>query len=75
LVGDVVWNSKNLEQLTGRPLLTNLVLNEDRKIHGQQIRTLYNIAQNEPINLVISHDGAQIEAYIQQGLLGNNFEL
>jgi glyoxylase-like metal-dependent hydrolase (beta-lactamase superfamily II) len=75
LVGDVVWNSKNLEQLTGRPLLTNLVLNEDRVIHGQQIRTLYNIAQNEPINLVISHDGAQIEAYIQEGLLGSYFEL
>ncbi|MFC1975706.1 hypothetical protein ACFLXQ_04860 [Chloroflexota bacterium] len=75
LVGDVIWNSKNLEQLTGRPFLTNLILNEDRKIHGQQIRTLYNITQNETINLVISHDGEQIEKYIQEGLLGSSFEL
>jgi glyoxylase-like metal-dependent hydrolase (beta-lactamase superfamily II) len=75
LVGDVVWNSENLERLTGRPWLTSLFLNEDRKIHGHQIRTLYNIAQNEPINLVISHDGEQIEEYMRQGLLGSSFEL
>ncbi|MBN1991268.1 MAG: hypothetical protein JW953_01080 [Anaerolineae bacterium] len=74
LVGDVVWNSKNLEQLTGRPWLTNLVLGEDRKTHGQQIRTLANIAHNEPIHLVISHDGDQLEAYFQQGLLEDGFE-
>jgi glyoxylase-like metal-dependent hydrolase (beta-lactamase superfamily II) len=75
LVGDVVWNSKNLDQLTGRPLLTSLFLREDRQVHGPQIRTLYNITQNETIHLVISHDGRQIEAYVQQGLLGSSFEL
>jgi glyoxylase-like metal-dependent hydrolase (beta-lactamase superfamily II) len=75
LVGDVVWNSENIERLTGRPWLSNLFLGEDRKIHGHQIRTLYNIAQNEPINLVISHDGEQLEEYMRQGLLGNDFEL
>lgn len=74
LVGDVVWNSKNLDRLTGRSLLTSLVLKEDRGIHGHQIRTLYNISQNEAINLVISHDGDQIEQYIREGLIGNGFE-
>jgi hypothetical protein len=75
LVGDVVWSSKSLERLKGRPLLTSLFLGENRRIHGYQIRTLYNIAQNEPINLVISHDGRQLESYIEQGLLGESFEL
>jgi len=40
LVGDVVWNSKNLDQLTGRPLLTSWGLKEDRQIQGQQIEFL-----------------------------------
>jgi glyoxylase-like metal-dependent hydrolase (beta-lactamase superfamily II) len=75
LVGDVVWNSENIERLTGRAWLTNLFLGEDRKIHGHQIRTLYNIAQNEPINLVLSHHGAQPDEYVRQGLLGDGFEL
>lgn len=74
LVGDVVWNSKNLDQLTGRPLLTSLGLKEDRQMQGPQIRTLYNIAHSEPIHLVISHDGPQLKTYIQQGMLGGGFE-
>lgn len=74
LVGDVVWHSKNLERLTGRPLLTSLMLKEDREMHRHQIRTLYDISQSETINLVISHDSDQIEEYIQQGLIGDGFE-
>jgi len=39
---------ENLDQLTGRPLLTSWGLKEDRQIQGQQIRTLYNIAIANP---------------------------
>jgi hypothetical protein len=60
--------------LTGRPLLMNLSMNEDRASLGNEIRTLYNIAHSEPIHLVVSHDGEQIEQYIRQGLLGSSFE-
>lgn len=74
LVGDVVWSSKNLDQLAGRPLLMSLVMKEDWETHRHQVRTLYDISQNEAINLVISHDGDQIEQYIQQGLIGDGFE-
>ncbi len=74
LVGDVVWNLKNLDSLTGRPLLINLVMNEDRQSLGQQMRSLYNLAHSETIHLVISHDGPQLESYMQQGLLGSSFE-
>jgi glyoxylase-like metal-dependent hydrolase (beta-lactamase superfamily II) len=74
LVGDVVWNSESINRLTGRPLLMNLAMNEDRTSLGNEIRTLYNIAHSEPIHLVVSHDGEQIEQYMQQGLLGSSFE-
>ena len=74
LVGDVVWNSESIDRLTGRPLLMNLSMNEDRASLGNEIRTLYNIAHSEPIHLVVSHDGEQIEQYMRQGLLGSSFE-
>jgi len=74
LVGDVIWTSENLTRLTGRPLLTNLFLGEDPRGHREQVRTLYNISQNEDIILVISHDGPQLDSYMKQGLLGDGFE-
>lgn len=74
LTGDVVWNSLSLERLTGRSWLASLMLREDRARHGQQIRTLYNLARTEPIHLIISHDGEQIEGLIQSGLLGADFK-
>ncbi len=74
LVGDVVWNSESIDRLIGRPLLMNLVMSEDRAALGSEIRTLYNLARGEPIRLVVSHDGEQIEQYMRQGLLGSAFE-
>jgi glyoxylase-like metal-dependent hydrolase (beta-lactamase superfamily II) len=74
LVGDVVWNSESIDRLTGRPLLMNLSMNEDRAALGNEIRTLYDIARSGPIHLVVSHDGEQIEQYMRQRLLGNMFE-
>lgn len=74
LVGDVVWNSLSLERQSGRSLLASLALKEDRKIHGQQVRALINLAGDGSIHMVISHDGEQIEEYINQGLIGDGFE-
>ncbi len=74
LVGDVVWNSLSLERQSGRSLLASLALREDRSIHGQQVRALINLAGDGSINMVISHDGEQIEEYIDQGLIGYGFE-
>lgn len=72
LVGDIVWNSKNIEQLTGRPLLIGFM--EDRQATASEIRSLYTIMQTEIIHLIVSHDGEQIEAYMQEGILGETFE-
>jgi len=74
LVGDVVWNSESIDRRIGRPLLMNLAMNEDRAALGSEIRTLYNLARSEPVHLVVSHDGEQIEQYMRQGLLGSSFE-
>ena len=74
LVGDVVWNSESIDRLVGRPLLMNLAMNEDQAALGSEIRALYNLARSEPIHLVVSHDGEQIEQYMRQGLLGSSFE-
>jgi len=74
LVGDVVWNAQSIEQPAGRPLLMSLMLREDRAMVGHQIRKLHDLAQSEDIYWVISHDSEQIEAYIQQGSIGEGFE-
>jgi glyoxylase-like metal-dependent hydrolase (beta-lactamase superfamily II) len=74
LVGDVVWNMQSLTRLTGRPLFISLMLQEDRSATQNQLRTLYNVSQSEPVHLLISHDYEQIDSYIQQGLVGGSFE-
>jgi glyoxylase-like metal-dependent hydrolase (beta-lactamase superfamily II) len=74
LVGDVVWNMKSVEQLTGRSWMASLALGEDRQVHGWQIRTLYNLYKSDPVKMIVSHDGEQIEGYIKQGLIGATFK-
>lgn len=78
LIGDMIWNEANLQRQTSRPLLISLVLRQDRTQTTNQIRwlhdTVYQNAQ-ETIHLVISHDPEQRQQYIQQGLLGDTFEL
>jgi hypothetical protein len=75
LVGDVVWNSLSLQRETGRAWLASLSLNEPRDVHANQVRALINLQKAEPaLHMVISHDGAQIEAEIKEGLLGGTFE-
>lgn len=72
LVGDIVWNSKNIGRLTGRPLLLGFM--EDRQATANEIRALHTLMQNGTIHLIVSHDGDQIESYIRQGVLGEGFE-
>jgi hypothetical protein len=74
LVGDVVWNMESLARLRGRPLFISLLLQEDRSATQNQLRTLYNLSQSEPVHLLISHDYEQIESYIQPGLVGGGFD-
>jgi glyoxylase-like metal-dependent hydrolase (beta-lactamase superfamily II) len=74
LVGDVVWSMQSLVRLTGRPLFISLMMQEDWSAIHNQARTLYDVSQSEPVNLIISHDYGQIDNYIQQGLVGDSFK-
>jgi glyoxylase-like metal-dependent hydrolase (beta-lactamase superfamily II) len=74
LVGDVVWSMESLARLRGRPLFISLLLQEDRSVTQNQLRTLYDLSQSEPLYMLISHDYGQIDSYIQQGLVGGSFE-
>lgn len=78
VIGDVIWNDVNLQRQAARPLLVSLILRQDRRQTTHQIRWLHDaVYQNaqEHIHLVISHDPEQRQRYLQQGLLGDAFEL
>jgi len=78
LIGDMIWNEANLQRQAPRPLLISLTLRQDRRQTTHQIRWLHDaVYQNAQgsIHLVISHDPEQRQRYIQQGLLGDTFEL
>ncbi|RPJ42443.1 MAG: MBL fold metallo-hydrolase [Chloroflexi bacterium] len=74
LVGDVVWNSANITQATGRPLLLRLLMQEDWQKSSNEIRALHDLVETEPIHLVITHDGPQLDEYIRQGLINDDME-
>ncbi len=74
LVGDVAWSALSLTRQSGRARLASISAGEDPQVHGQQIRALIDLAAGSPVHLVVSHDGGQIEQYIQDGLLGRDFE-
>lgn len=74
LTGDVVWSYANITQATGRPLLFRWLVREDWKKNGNEIRALHNLAENESIHMLVSHDGPQLDEYIRQGLIGDGFE-
>ena len=77
LVGDVVWSQENIDTLNGRPALISwLIISENRTQTGNQIRALHELKNREPeINILVSHDIAQHQKYINSGKLGDGFEL
>lgn len=74
LTGDVVWSNENITRATGRPLLFRWLVREDWEKNGNEIRALHDLAENEPIHMLVSHDGLQLEEYIRQGWIGDGFE-
>ncbi len=74
LTGDVVWSNANITQATGRPLLFRKLVQEDWEKNGGEIRALHDLAENQPIHMLVSHDGPQMEEYIRQGIIGDGFE-
>lgn len=76
-VGDIGWSMENIEKVTGKALLVNLLfLKEDRSQVGAQLRVLHDLAyvKKDKMHIVVAHDAAQLHDYIQQGLIKDGFE-
>ncbi len=74
-LGDVAWHMDQIRELWYRPrLVTDLFIGEDRDAVLAQFRTLHDLAEREPVQLVVSHDVDQRKALIESGALGSHFE-
>jgi glyoxylase-like metal-dependent hydrolase (beta-lactamase superfamily II) len=74
-LGDVAWHLDQIRDLHYRPrLVTDFFIGEDRAAVLAQFRTLHDLAEREPIVLVVSHDMDQRKALIASGVLGEHFE-
>lgn len=75
-VGDVAWHMDQIRQLWYRPrLVTWIFIGENRAEVLAQFRTLHDLAEREPIQLVVSHDVDQRKELLASGVLGEHFEL
>ena len=74
-LGDVAWHMDQIRELWYRPrLVTDFFIGEDRDAVLAQFRTLHDLAEREPVQLVASHDVDQRKALIESGALGPHFE-
>ncbi len=75
-LGDVAWKMRNVDVVRGRARLTSsLMIGEDRIAVLAQLAELHRLQNAEPqLHLVPGHDGAAIEALIEQKVLSRGFE-
>jgi glyoxylase-like metal-dependent hydrolase (beta-lactamase superfamily II) len=68
-VGDIVHAMANVTREIARPrFMSDFIIGEDRPALLDQIRALVDLQASEPaLRFVVSHDGAQIEAYRADG--------
>lgn len=72
-IGDIAWNMTNIDDLTTRPKLLNLLIfdpPEQRTRTRAQLRALHDLKQSEPGLVIIpAHDRRHIEALMAEGKL------
>ena len=68
-VGDIAWHRDQILSPRGRPRISRWLMGEDADAVGSQLLTLHQLATHENLNLVISHDSHQLDAYISSGLV------
>jgi len=74
-IGDVAWHMDQIRQLWYRPrLVTDFFIHENRDQVLAEFRTLHDMAEREPIQLVVSHDVDQRKELAASGVLGEHFE-
>lgn len=73
LIGDIVWNSKNIDALKPRPRLTQFVVfdpKEERAKIEKQIRALHDLAKSEPKLIILpAHDRVLHQNLVKFGIL------
>ncbi len=75
-LGDVAWHSDQIRQLRYRPRLVTLMLGENRAQVLGELRALHDLGLAHPeVVQVVSHDAAQREALLADGLLADGLEL
>ena len=76
-LGDIAWHEASVQTPTLRPrLITEVFLKEeDRKILSAQLTFLNQLSQEHPeIYQVAGHDNSQIETFMNQNLMINQFK-
>ena len=78
MIGDIVWTITGIEQLTQRPVFTQLIMfdpNEDRTAIAAQIRALHDLWEANPeLTIFPSHDRTWLEMLEQEGLISWGFQ-
>ena len=75
-LGDVAWHSDQIKKLRYRPRSVTLMLGENRAQVLDELRALYDLGLAHPeVAQVVSHDTAQREALLADGLLVDGLEL
>lgn len=74
LVGDIAWHMDNIALPQAHPRAVNWLLKEDVVAQGQQLRFLHDFHRNHPeVNLIVAHDGDQMDGYLKAGLIHAGF--
>lgn len=75
-LGDVAWNAEQIRELRYRPRHVTFMLGENRAQVLDQFRALHELGKSHPeVTQVVSHDPAQREALLADGLLSEGLEL
>jgi glyoxylase-like metal-dependent hydrolase (beta-lactamase superfamily II) len=70
-LGDIAWQHQNLTEAKTRARLTSLVMHEDAQAVTHQLRAILDFrAANPGVDIVISHDIAEMEQRFASGAVG-----
>ena len=74
-IGDVAWHMDQIRQLWYRPrLVTDYFVHENRAQVLDEFRTLHDLAEREPVIIVVSHDVDERKQLLASHDLGEHFE-
>lgn len=68
LIGDIAWQQVNLTLARTRPRLVSLLMGEDATAVANQLRAILDLQRANPsLDVVVSHDVAEMERRFQSG--------